>query len=259
MAGLLTLTIGLASCDVSNSGGQSKGKLKVLLHDAPASYQKVMVDIQKVEVKSESDTTGWHNIMDTPKRVNLLDLVNGTFEELGSINLDSGVYHQIRLILGDNNSVTVNDQTYQLKVPSGQQTGIKLNVNAEIKEGITYTLMLDFDASRSVVRRGNAKHNNGYLLKPVITAENKALTGNISGTVNPADTKPWVYAVAGEDTVATTKADTSSGEFTLVGLTGGTYNVAIIPTNTSYQDTTISDVQVSVGESTDIGTIDYTN
>ena len=41
---------------------------------------------------------------------------------------------------------------------------------------------IDFDVRRSVVLRGNAQNNNGYLLKPVLRLIDNTQAGSISGT-----------------------------------------------------------------------------
>ena len=132
-------------------------------------------------------------------------------------------YEQIRLILNDKNTVVIDGETFELFVPSGEKTGLKLNINAEIREGIQYTLLLDFDANKSVVKREN---QDLYNLKPVVRATNEAITGNVSGTVVPVDARATVYAIQESDTLSTTFADTVSGEFTLVGLEEGSYTVS---------------------------------
>ena len=60
-----------------------------------------------------------------------------------------------------------------LKVPSGAQSGIKLNANFTVQPDQVTDLLLDFDACKSVVVAGNSGQ---YLLKPVIRVEPKAVT-----------------------------------------------------------------------------------
>jgi len=114
-------------------------------------------------------------------------------------------------------------------------------------------LLLDFDASRSVVEAGRS---GMYLLKPVIKATNEAVTGNIAGTVNPAAAEPVVYAIAGSDTVGSTIADTTSGDFRIIGLEAGSYTVAVNPRDTTYADKNVPDITVMVGETNNIGTVE---
>ena len=85
---------------------------------------------------------------------------------LGSLVVPTGTLSQIRLILGDQNTVTVNSVVYPLSLSSQDESGLKLNVHQELSDDVTYTLVLDFDASQSVINNGNGT----YKLKPVITA-----------------------------------------------------------------------------------------
>lgn len=254
---MLSLSIIFTGCDSTSTGVTGgTGTLEVKLHDAPTNYEEVNVFIESVEVNNAQDDTGWVEINSPQQTYDLLELTNGATEVLGSKELSTGTYEQIRLILSrDGHSVVVDGTEHDLFVPSGEQTGIKLDVNAEIEEDITYTLLLDFDASRSVVERGNEQSGIEYLLKPVISATNEAVTGNIAGVVEPADAAPFVYAIANSDTLSSTKADTSDGSFKLIGLEEGAYTVSVAPTNETYQAKDTTGVEVTVGETNDMGTI----
>ena len=248
----------LVSCDDNavTDPSAGTGTLEVLLHDAPANYEAVNVFIERVEVNNGQTEGGWETISTPEQSYNLLELVNGATEVLGSAELEAGTYEQIRLILSSNGHTVVVDGTeHDLFVPSGEQTGIKLNVNAEIEPDITYTLLLDFDASRSVVERGNEKSGIEYLLEPVISASNEAVTGNVSGAVEPVDAQPFIYAIADSDTLSSTKADTTDGSFKLIGLEEGSYTISADPTNDLYQTSDTSGVEVTIGQTNDIGTI----
>ncbi len=255
---MLILSVILAGCDSTGAGATGgTGTLEVKLHDAPANYEKVNVFIERVEVNNEADDTGWVEINSPQQTYDLLELTNGATEILGSKELPAGTYEQIRLILSrDSHSVMVDGTQHSMFVPSGAQTGIKLNVNAEIEEGITYTLLLDFDASRSVVEAGNQQSGVRYLLKPVIKSTSEAITGNIAGVVEPFDSEPFVYAIVGSDTLSSTKADTTDGSFKLIGLEEGTYTVSADPTNETFQSKGTTGVEVTVGQTNEIGTIE---
>ncbi|MFH5885057.1 DUF4382 domain-containing protein [Halalkalibaculum sp. DA3122] len=257
---LLIMGLGLliSGCDESGTSTNSgMGTLEVRMHDAPASYDEVNVFVERVEINREEDSEGWMTISEPQQTYNLLELTNGAYTVLGDTTLETGTYHQIRLILNsDGHSVVVDGEEKSMFVPSGAQTGIKLNVDAEIEEDLEYVLLLDFDASRSVVKRGQGQANPEYLLKPVINATNAAVTGNIDGTVTPVESEPVVYAIAGSDTLATTYADTTDGYFKLIGLEEGSYTVAFDPTNTDFSPEDTSGVEVTVGETNELGTIE---
>lgn len=249
----------LTSCDVSDDGSSDSttGTLQVYLTDAPANFDAVWIDIEEVRIHRNEDSEiedndeGWITVSDDPIKVNLLDLTNGEFEVLGETELETGRYSQIRLILGDENEVVKDGVTHSLDTPSAQQSGLKLNIHADIEGGQVYTLLLDFDASRSVVEAGNS---GKFLLKPVIRTVAFAETGAIEGDIEPAESLPWVYAIAGADTVAGTRAN-SEGEFRLIGLLSGSYRVAIDPSADGYSDEIINNVDVTAPDTTDLGLI----
>ncbi|MGM0545308.1 MAG: DUF4382 domain-containing protein [Bacteroidota bacterium] len=254
---ILTFFIGFTACDSTNDDGGT-GTMEVTMTDAPANYDSVNVTIKSVRVHqnadSETDSTesdeeaeesGWVTITDEQMKVNLLELTNGNQITLGSEELEAGTYSQVRFILGDDNTVTVDGETYELQTPSAEQSGLKLNVNAEVEENSTYTLLVDFDAARSVVQQGNG----GYLLKPVLRAVDLAETGAIAGNVQPSDFKTNVMAISEDDTVTTT-ITTDEGDFKLIGLIEGTYDVAFDPDSDQHSDTTITDIEVAVNQET---------
>ncbi|MEX2605387.1 MAG: DUF4382 domain-containing protein [Gracilimonas sp.] len=241
----------------STQSDSNTGQFSVLLHDAPASYDEVNVFIERVEVNNGTDEEGWITVGEPQQNFDLLELTNGVLAPLGDVELEVGTYQQIRLILSqDGHSVVIDGVSHDMFIPSGSQTGIKLNVNAEIEAGIEYVLLLDFDASRSVVVTGSENASHNYLLKPVIKATNQATSGSIAGTISPAEAKPVVYAIANGDTLSTTYADTTSGSFRLIGLNEGAYTVSINPTNTNFQSKDTTGVEVTIGETNDIGTIE---
>ena len=147
------------------------GTLSVHLIDAPADYEKVLVDVQglKIHVSGTEDEEddGWQDLdLTTTGQIDLLLLTNGNSEWLTDVELPVGNIAQMRLILGSNNEIVVGGETLELDTPSAEQSGLKFNINATIEEGKTYVLYIDFDAEKSVVEKGNGT----YSLKPVLTA-----------------------------------------------------------------------------------------
>ncbi len=243
--------IGLATLFLPGCESDSKNaRLQVWLTDAPGDYQEVNIDIQGVEVhRSEAENeSGWQALAVEPKVINLLELTNGLDTLLGEIEIPAGKISQVRLKLGDNNTIKVGGETFDLSTPSGQQSGLKLQVHKTLAEGITYKILLDFDVARSVVMTGN----ESYKLKPVIRTITEAQDGAIKGTVDPATT-PAIYVISGLDTLGTTYAD-ETGKFLVRGLAPGTYDVVFEP-NSSYTKMTEEDVDVSLGVVTDLGAV----
>ncbi|HKJ30937.1 MAG TPA: DUF4382 domain-containing protein [Balneolales bacterium] len=260
---ILALSFGslffLQACSNGNLSGvnpsNGQGKLNVHMTDSPAAnIQALTVNIVKIEAhKNGADSTsGWQVISDSSETVNILNLTNGKTRLIGSQNLDAGTYSQIRLILGSNNTVTVSGQKFPITIPSGSQTGIKINANMTVKAGESFNLLLDFNAAQSVHMTGFG--NGRFMLKPVIHAVNMQLDGSIKGTIQPASAKASLFAITGNDSTSTF-ADTTSGHFKLVGLAPGTYSLYISPRDTSYSDSTVANIQVNSADTTNIGTI----
>jgi hypothetical protein len=235
-----------------SSNDDSNAKLEVRLTDAPGDYEEVNIDIQGVEVHTAAggQDSGWKTLDIKAGVHNILKLANGQDTLLGSLELPAGRVSQVRLILGSNNSIKIDGQTKSLATPSAQQSGLKLNVQADLTEGVTYKLVLDFDAARSIVSEGNGE----YSLKPVIRTLSEATSGAIKGVVNPVAATPAVFAVGvSGDTVATAYTD-ATGKFLLRAIEPGTYTVKFSP-KTGYEATEKTGVVVTLGAVTDLGTV----
>lgn len=249
----LATVFALVSCDKNKSETPGTATMSVYLTDDPSPYDEVNIDIQRVEVNVSSDSSagGWIELPMIRKGVfNLLHLRNGLDTLLASGVLPAGKISQLRLILGNQNTVVIDGETYPLETPSAQQSGLKLLINAELLAGIEYKIWTDFDAAKSIVTTGNGK----FLLKPVIRVYTKTATGSIAGVVLPTEADAWVYALSGVDTIASARPDTLSGNFLIQGLNAGTYSLAVDGAN-SYNDTTLNNIEVITGNVTNTDVI----
>ena len=188
---LCTALIGLVSCGGGGSAGggggiggtgspSTLGTLNVSLTDAPAcGFDAVNVTVQKVRVHTNAvadDTdAGWSEILLNPsRRLNLLDLMNGVTTNLGQTALPTGKYTQLRLVLADNDSanplansvVPIGGMETALPSTAAMESGLKVKVDIDVVAERTTDVLLDLDACRSVVRRGNTGE---YNLTPVLS------------------------------------------------------------------------------------------
>lgn len=248
-AGIITLT----SCqrDASSSTSSNRGRLQVYLTDDPGNYQEVIIDVRDIRINYSSDTAnGWQSLANVATGAyDILKLVNDHDTLLADAELNPGRIEQIRLVLGPNNYVKVNNQTYPLETPSAQQSGLKLNIHQDVTAGILYKLLLDFDAARSIVKTGN----NKYMLKPVIRTTLQAIGGGVRGYVTPNSFNTAVFAIQGPDTVAGTY--TASGSYMLKGLPAGSYTLSFVPGDTTYQKQTKTGITVTTNAVTTVDTV----
>ena len=253
LAVLLLGIVVLSGCESSTEPAHDRqGEIRIFLVDRPAEYDAVNIVVTEVSVHSSDadSTSGWIMLNDTMRTFDLLTLRNGASQILGETLLNSGRYTQIRLKLAESCTVIVDGQTHPLEVPSGAQSGLKLNHPFDIAPNTLYELTLDFDAARSIHVTGNDR----YKLSPVIRVVANQVSGTISGTIDPASSRAAVFTTVGADTVSTF-ADTSTGAFRLVALPANNYAVHIVPMVLTFRDTTLTGVPVAAGQDTGLGTI----
>ena len=257
-AGIASCSLLLAACGGGGGGGgfvgggiggtgasSDKGTIRVSMTDAPAcGYDAVNVTIDKVRVNQSSDAadtaSGWVDIpLASPQRVDLLTLTNGVLFPLGEAPLPAGKYQQMRLVLVDNtqanplaNSVKpTGGSEVPLDTPSAQQSGLKLNMNVDVPSGQVVDVVLDFDACKSVVKRGNSGH---YNLKPVITVVPVVNSGGqrIEGWVDVSLANGTTFvSLQSQGVPVKSSIPDSLGRFVLFPVPSGDYNLVVTSAN----------------------------
>lgn len=235
------IVAGLAACGGGGGSGNigaENGTLRLALTDAPAcGYDAVNVTIQKVRVHQNSSAGdnegGWSEIVLNPaRRVDLLKLTNGILDELGQTPLPTGKYTQLRLVLADNdnahplaNSVwPTGANEVPLKTPSGQQSGVKTNINIDIAANRLADFVIDFDACKSVVVAGGSGQ---YLLKPVVSVIPRYISG-VVGFVAPSMANGFTsVSLQQNGVVRKATAPDSTGRFLLQPVAPGSYTLVL--------------------------------
>jgi hypothetical protein len=236
---LLTSLVLLSGC--GGGDGSSTGTLRLSITDHPAcGYDNVFITVERVRVHQSENAGdadgGWHEIVLNPaRRIDLLTLTNGVLEELGQTVLPAGQYTQMRLVLASNsvhpmaNSVVpTGSSEVELTTPSGQQTGLKMNVDITVEPNEVADFVIDFDACRSVVKAGSS---GKYNLKPVVSVIPVLSDAGqrIVGYVDPATlgATTLVSAQSGGEVVKATPPD-ASGQFVLYPVPPGTYDLVFV-------------------------------
>ncbi|HEY9364700.1 MAG TPA: DUF4382 domain-containing protein [Chitinophagaceae bacterium] len=157
---ILLVSVMAVSCSKADSESTT---FKVRLTDNPYNAEEVNVDIREVNVNFHDDSTGWQSLNTNTGIYNLLGLQNGVDTLLATGVIPSGSVKEIRFVLGSDNTIKIDGETYPLTIPSGSQSGLKIKLDKELN-GTVDSVLIDFDANLSVHQTGNGT----YQLKPVL-------------------------------------------------------------------------------------------
>ena len=262
----------LAGCGGSSGGGgSSTGTMSLKITDAAVdSADHVYVQFHGLELQSADGkrTTLYYckDPMDStktivsdsacttppaPKQIDLLALNGGLADTLlDSFTLPSGHYSWARLMVETagtlDSYIVVAGNDFELTIPSGAETGLKVNRGFDVPAGGHADFTIDFDLRKSVVLA-----NNEYLLRPTLRMVDNTMVGAIAGrvdntlmtvTCDPVNDHPAVYVFAGSGvtpddidgidpdpvTTASVKLDPNDGmyRYKAAFLEAGNYTVA---------------------------------
>ncbi len=261
VAVLMIMGVSIVSCDNDNISGT--GKLKIQLTDAPFPSDLVAeanVTISKIEIRkaSQSEDAGrpFVTLSEEEMSFNLLDLTNGVTASLVDLEIEAGSYDLVRLYVSEA-SVKLNDGTeFDLFVPSGAQTGIKIFIDPSIvvAGGLTSELLLDFNVAKSFVAQGDISSSegiSGFIFTPVIKASNLSTAGRLTGVVADADNiaiDGVQVSLIDADTVYTSTFTDENGEYTILGVDAGTYDLELA--KEGFETTIIEDVSIVAANAT---------
>jgi hypothetical protein len=193
----------------------------------------------------------WSDLQINPGIYDLLTLRNGTDTLLGSSFIPKGKIMKIKINLGSRNSIMADSVTSPLEIRDGSDFFI-IKIRGEQIDSISannFNLILDFNLAKSIHFEDGV-----YWLRPEIRAFSKKHTGEIEGKVGPEHSFGLIRAANATDTAYALPEEDEEGEFKICGLKEGVYSVLIGGIN-GYQDSTINNVQVLMGEETKLGKI----
>ena len=188
---LISIALLLTACDSSSTGS---GTLNLNITDAPIdSAAKVVVSFSGVSIKPENGPAYDIDFVDNNNEplVKTIDLLTqqGPNSEPLLVNhsLAAGHYEWLRLKVITSQMTTDsyieldNGSRHPLYIPSGDQTGLKLNRGFDISDGGAATFTIDFDLRKSVLMPN--QHSTAYKLKPTLRIVQNDNVGHISGMV----------------------------------------------------------------------------
>lgn len=163
------------------SGGSSNGSLNVGVTDAPVDgADAVVVTFDSITVKpAEGERLVFE--LETPASINLLDYQGDErVLLLDGQSLPAGDYVWMRLgVIEEDSYIEVDGQQHLLEIPSGAQSGLKMNRSFTVASGGLTDFTIDVDLKKSVHMEGTGD----YKLRPTLRITNNMEVGHITGTV----------------------------------------------------------------------------
>jgi hypothetical protein len=259
----------LAACGGGGDGDGDKaatGTLKLSITDSPVDdAREVWIQFRAVEFKPEGGAPVMQELRNTsgalePQKINLLALQGGQAAVLvNNVALPAGRYEWIRLLVDNQSNVRdsyilmKDGSECELRVPSGDESGLKMNRGFTLPAEGSVALTVDFDLRKSIHappgQQGSGMNcTQGYLMRPVLRLVQDSEAGAIAGTVdlsrrsspacarmvyvfadgqNPANsTTPDDYDGLGAEPLVMVPADEVSGAYKAAFLPSGNYTVA---------------------------------
>jgi hypothetical protein len=174
----------------SATTGTGTGLFELGLTDAPVDdAAEVVIVFDGIEVKPLQGDEIIFNLAPA-RRINLLQYRDGeTFNLLEQTRLRAEEYEWIRLRiraqenLQDGSYIRLRDgRQFPLFIPSGAETGLKLQRRFRVAEGGITRLLIDFDLRKSLVMPPGQAPN--WILRPSMRLMDRLRTGTLEGEIN---------------------------------------------------------------------------
>ncbi|HEY5461651.1 MAG TPA: DUF4382 domain-containing protein [Hanamia sp.] len=257
--------------------------VSIYLTDDPCQYDSVLVDVKYIELKIDTSASDrnenqsghfndnswldaifhyedhihfdkneiWDTLNIKPGLYDIEQLRNGNQVKVATGNLPAGIITQMRLSLGTNNYVVISGVKHTLNLFHTYDNYNYVNIYGEDQDD-TYTpgqtsMWLDFNICKSIL-----EFHNTYYLYPFVRIFAMSTTGSVTGKVLPHSDQPYVTIWNATDTASA--LPDINGAFKIRGLSVGTYNV-VYNGSFGYNDTTINNVDVTAGTTTQLPTI----
>ena len=229
----------------------TSGSLSVGVTDGPIEVASaVVVSFSGLTIKpTEGDEISFE--FDPALEIDLLALQGSAFESLiADESVPAGDYNWIRLAVNaefdgiEDSYIDLPEGRLELRVPSGSQSGLRLNSGFSVAAGGSTDLAIDFDLRKSVT---NPPGQEGALLKPSLRLIDNLTVGSLSGVVDsqlisdncsdPSTDSGAVYVYEGSvdpavdisgaetDPISTALVD-ELGNYEVGFLSGGEYSAA---------------------------------
>ena len=211
------LAVSLAGCGGSGAGSDpvvdGMGTLNLSVSDAPIDAEKVCIKFDGVQLKKADDSPPFDIDFIDPVVINLMANQGAVSETLVSTEVEAGNYQWIRLMVdaatgngagaGDTGSndpdcdpmsngsylVTKTNELYNIRIPSGDQTGLKLIKDIVIPVNGSGNYTAEWDLGRSFIAPPGFGTGEA-MMKPVVKLVANNEVGTLFGAVADALASP---------------------------------------------------------------------
>jgi hypothetical protein len=194
--GALMLAFSFAASGCGNDPtATGTARVQVLLTDAPSDFiESAEIWVSRVYLQGGGEDNAprvyLYDDPENPKVFDLMELRDGITGELTEeFEVAAGNYSQLRIIV-DSARVTLIDgltfnggsSTRKLTVPSGSQSGIKVQLaeSLDLEDDEVVIVLVDFDVNQNFVIQGNPGTPagiNGIIFTPVLHEKSRQETG----------------------------------------------------------------------------------
>ncbi len=175
-------------------GGVSTSSVTVLLTDAPNDLVHAWVDIREVYLQGGPDSGGRTVLLDQPTGlIDVLPLASQAMTLIQSVDIPSGKYAQLRIVIGGLAIETEGGEvlatkgtdvpggltpTGEIKCPSCDTSGFKVGLQGfdDLSLLSDAVLTVDFDAAQTFVHQ--AGNSGKWVVKPVLKLSDFVTVGD---------------------------------------------------------------------------------
>lgn len=236
---------------------RDSGDLSVQMTDSPGNYARLQVEIDEVEVYSESE--GWVALETETESVNVVELNNGATAELATgSKIKAGNYSKTRILFGSENYVEVYDQngnTQRKELKFDDEASVEIEMEQEIMAQSDNEIVLDFHIEESVEEQSG----DTFKFEPSMKVKLNFDTG-VEGTISGQGQFRSFVELDGDDEDYSTYTD-ANGNFKITGMQEGDYDVVVhLPKDVAATlglglELEVDEVVVTNGEIKSMGTI----
>lgn len=171
-----SLIILLLGCSVNNVNDISdQSIISVSLKAKSGELNEVFIEVKDVQLKLASNLSApgnWVSLNTTNQGVyNFYDLQeNSKLLLVENVSLKSDYLQELKLVLGDENSIIINSQFFDFNISENGLLEAKNSIGLQLLPGKIYDIIIEFDIDESVI----FNQQDGFNLEPKIyTAINR--------------------------------------------------------------------------------------